>query len=86
MAALGVPIRSPQIPQKRFLSLLKELKSLRQNKTTSDREGYTPEPTLDDSIYQQILKIIHDVGRQLKDYLARMQEKKKNIFDHILLT
>ena len=49
-------------------------------------KGYTPEPSLDNSIYQQILKIIHDVGKQFERLPSTYTGKEEeHLRDHILL-
>ncbi len=47
---------------------------------------YKPEPALDDSIYQQILSIIHDVGKQFERLPSTYSGKEEeHLRDHMLL-
>jgi len=49
-------------------------------------QGFTPEPALDEAIYRQILKIIHDVGKQFERLPSTYSGKKEeDLRDHILL-
>lgn len=87
ISALGVPIRkrsdvpstfsvpTPQIPKKISVS-----------KPAVKETGYKPEPTLDESTYKEILKIIHDVGRQFEKMPSTYSGKsEEELRDHFLL-
>ncbi len=87
MAALGVPIRKSTDTSETFSIPAKRTKVIpTKTKPQVTEKGYTPEPTLDDSIYQQILKIIHDVGRQFERLPSTYAGKEEeHLRDHILL-
>ncbi|KOO08786.1 hypothetical protein AKJ18_37830, partial [Vibrio xuii] len=67
LASLGVPIKKSSAasetfsipsPQKRKKTIL--------NKPSVNEAGFTPEPSLDQSTYTDILKLIHDVGKEFE--------------------
>ncbi|MFT6421460.1 MAG: hypothetical protein ACJA2K_000172 [Thalassolituus sp.] len=87
IASLGVPIKESgnksgtfSVPAKRT----KAIASKPQPKVTD--KGYQPEPTLDSTIYSQILKIIHDVGKQFERLPSTYSGKEEeHLRDHMLL-
>lgn len=87
IASLGVPIKESgnksgtfSVPAKRT----KAIASKPQPKVTD--KGYQPEPTLDATIYAQILKIIHDVGKQFERLPSTYSGKEEeHLRDHMLL-
>lgn len=87
IASLGVPIKESRnksgtfsVPAKRT----KAIASKPQPKVTD--KGYQPEPTLDAKIYAQILKIIHDVGKQFERLPSTYSGKEEeHLRDHMLL-
>jgi hypothetical protein len=87
MAALGIPIRKSTDTSETFSIPAKRTKVIpTKTKPQVTEKGYTPEPTLDESIYHQILKIIHDVGRQFERLPSTYAEKEEeHLRDHILL-
>lgn len=55
-------------------------------KPTVREKGFKPEPTLNDGIYSDILRIIHDVGKQFERLPATYTGKnEEQLRDHILL-
>ena len=67
ISSLGVPVRKSTgtsstfaVPAKRTMAIASK------PKPEVTEKGYAPEPTLDAIIYNQILKIIHDVGKQFE--------------------
>ncbi|WP_192896154.1 hypothetical protein [Aeromonas salmonicida] len=86
-ASLGVPIKESgnksgtfSVPARRT----KAIASKPQPKVTD--KGYQPEPTLDKTIYSQILKIIHDVGKQFERLPSTYSGKEEeHLRDHMLL-
>jgi hypothetical protein len=87
VAALGVPVKKAadvpetfSVPVRRTPAIAKTPKP-----EVLDR-GFRPEPSLDDSIYQQILKILHDVGKQFERLPSTYANKDEEALrDHILL-
>lgn len=87
MSALGVPIRQAGNTSSTFSVPAKRTKAIAEKPKPSVAEkGYTPEPTIDHTIYVQILKIIHDVGKQFErlpsTYVGKEEE---HLRDHMLL-
>ncbi|MBA2882993.1 hypothetical protein HNR65_003349 [Desulfosalsimonas propionicica] len=72
-ATFSVPTkRTPVIPAKR--------------KPKVNDKGFKPEPALDEAIYRQILKIIHDVGKQFERLPSTYAGKdEEHLRDHMLL-
>jgi len=87
MASLGVPIRKSSNTPSTFSVPVNRTKVIpSRSKPDVIEQGYTPEPTLDESIYQQILKIIHDVGKQFERLPSTYANKEEeHLRDHILL-
>ncbi len=87
MAALGVPIRKTPDTPATFSIPAKRTKVIpTKTKPQVTEKGYIPEPTLDDSIYQQILRIIHDVGKQFERLPSTYAGKEEeHLRDHMLL-
>jgi hypothetical protein len=87
MAALGVPIRKTPDTPATFSIPAKRTKVIpTKTKPQVTEKEYIPEPTLDDSIYQQILKIIHDVGKQFERLPSTYAGKEEeHLRDHMLL-
>ncbi len=87
MAALGVPIRKTPDTPATFSVPAKRTKVIpTKTKPQVTEKGYTPEPTLEDSIYQQILRIIHDVGKQFERLPSTYAGKEEeHLRDHMLL-
>ena len=87
IASLGVPVRQSAgtsstfaVPAKRTVAIASK------PKPEVTEKGYTPEPTLDAIIYNQILKIIHDVGKQFERLPSTYADKKEeHLRDHMLL-
>jgi hypothetical protein len=87
IAALGVPIRKNTSTPSTFSVPAKRTQAIASKpKPQVTEKGYTPDPTLDEKIYTQILKIIHDVGKQFErlpsTYFGKEEE---HLRDHILL-
>ncbi len=87
MSALGVPIRQAGNTSSTFSVPAQRTKAIAEKpKPKVTEKGYTPEPTLDNTIYSQILKIIHDVGKQFERLPSTYSGKEEeHLRDHILL-
>ena len=87
MSSLGVPIRKAKDTPATFSVPTKRTKVIpSKSKPIVAEKGYKPEPALDDSIYQQILGIIHDVGKQFERLPGTYAGKKEeHLRDHMLL-
>lgn len=87
LASLGVPIKkssaapatfSVPVPQKRKKPIL--------NKPNVKESGFTPEPSLDQSTYIDILKLIHDVGKEFERLPSLYAGKEEeHLRDHFLM-
>lgn len=87
MSALGVPIRKSGSTPATFAVPAKRTPAIQTKpKPIVTEKGYKPEPALDESIYQQILRITHDVGKQFErlpsTYVGKEEEQLR---DHFLL-
>lgn len=87
IASIGVPVRQSGNTSSTFsvpTTRTKAIASMPKPQVTE--KGYTPEPTLDATIYAQILKIIHDVGKQFERYPSTYSGKdEEHLRDHMLL-
>lgn len=87
ISALGVPVRKAagvpatfSVPAKRTPVIPSK------PKPQITATGFKPEPTLDSAIYLQILRIIHDVGKQFERLPSTYAGKEEeHLRDHILL-
>lgn len=87
LASLGVPIKksstvsdtfSVPAPQKRKRAVL--------SKPQVKDSGFTPEPSLDQSTYNEILKLIHDVGKEFERLPSLYAGKEEeHLRDHFLM-
>lgn len=87
ISALGVPFRKSKDTPSTFSVPAKRTPVIptKPKPNVSDK-GYKPEPTLDEAIYNQILKIIHDVGKQFERLPSTYAGKdEEHLRDHILL-
>ncbi len=87
ISALGVPVRKSENTSSTFSIPAKRTKAIYSKpKPTVTEKGFTPEPVLDETIYRQILKIIHDVGKQFERLPSTYAGKEEeHLRDHILL-
>jgi hypothetical protein len=87
ISALGIPIRkSPSTPATFAVPARRTPVIQTKRKPVVTEKGYKPEPALDDSIYQQILKITHDVGKQFERLPSTYAGKdEEHLRDHFLL-
>lgn len=87
IASLGVPVKESGNKSSTFSIPAKRTKAIASKaKPQVTEKGYTPEPTLDAEIYRQILKIIHDVGKQFERLPSTYSSKEEeHLRDHMLL-
>jgi len=87
MSALGVPVKGAEAASKTFSIPAKRTKVIAERpKPRVTEKGYTPEPTLNETIYGQILTIIHDVGKQFERLPSTYSGKEEeHLRDHMLL-
>lgn len=87
ISSLGVPVRKSTgtsstfaVPAKRTMAIASK------PKPEVTEKGYAPEPTLEAIIYNQILKIIHDVGKQFERLPSTyVNKEEEHLRDHMLL-
>lgn len=86
-AFLGVPIRKKKNTPETFSIPKPELRKRIKVKPVVYEEGFSPEPSLDESTYFQILKLIDDIGLNFERlpslYVGKDEEYLR---DHILMT
>ena len=87
IAALGLPIRKREgIPQTFAIPTPPTRKKIQVAPPVANEKGYKPEPTLDTAIYQEILQVIHDVGKQFERMPSTYADKgEEDLRDHFLL-
>ncbi len=89
MKGLGVPIKESTNTPSTFSVPAKRTKVISTSKKIAPKvneKNYAPEPTLDITIYNQIMKIIHDVGTQFEKLPSTYSEKEEeHLRDHFLL-
>lgn len=87
ISSLGVPIRKSTTTPVTFAIPAKRTPAIQTKpKPVVTEKGYRPEPALDDSIYQQILKITFDVGKQFERLPSTYAGKEEeHLRDHFLL-
>ncbi|MBB1404699.1 hypothetical protein RB215_08305 [Pseudoalteromonas sp. HL-AS2] len=87
ISALGIPVRKAHSTPSTFSVPAKRTPAIPSKpKPEVTAKGYKPEPTLDNAIYYQILKIIHDVGKQFERLPSTYAGKgEEHLRDHMLL-
>jgi len=87
LSSLGVPIKKKEGIVETFSIPNPKLKDKIIVKPSVINKDYKPEPSLDDSNYQKILKIINDVGKNFERMPSTYKEKsEEDLRDHILFT
>lgn len=87
LSSLGVPIKKKAgVPETFAIPATKARPRIAVEKPEVREKGFKPEPTLNDEIYNDILRIIHDVGKQFERLPATYTGKdEEQLRDHILL-
>lgn len=85
MASLGVPIKKREnLPQTFAVPTPATRKKITATKPIVTERGYRPEPTLEDSTYREILRHLHDWGKQLErmpsTYSGKSEEDLRDMF------
>lgn len=84
LASLGVPIKKISAPKTFAVPDVNKKKKVIVIKPDVKQIGYTPEPSLDESVYQEILKLVHDVGKEFERlpslYADKEEEHLRTIF------
>ncbi|MCW9026583.1 MAG: hypothetical protein OQJ77_04635, partial [Thiovulaceae bacterium] len=87
LASLGVPIKKTSTPPSTFsIPASIKRKKVSVSKPVVKENGFTPEPCLDESIYSDILKMIHDVGKEFERLPSLYAGKEEeHLRDHFLM-
>lgn len=87
ISSLGVPVRKSASTPATFAVPARRTPAIQTKaKPMVTEKGYKPEPALDESIYQQILKITFDVGKQFERLPSTYAGKdEEHLRDHFLL-
>ncbi len=87
LEALGVPIKKANSVSKTFsVPAPQKRKKVTLVKPEVVESGFTPEPCLDDSVYFEILKMIHDVGKEFERLPSLYSGKEEeHLRDHFLM-
>lgn len=85
MASLGVPIKKREnLPQTFAIPTPATSKKLLIAKPSVTEKGYRPEPTLEEGIYREILRYLHDWGKQFErmpsTYQGKSEENLRDLF------
>lgn len=87
LASLGVPIKKSVSPPETFsVPTPQKRKKPILNKPSVKEAGFTPEPSLDQSTYVDILNLIHDVGKEFERLPSLYAGKEEeHLRDHFLM-
>ena len=86
VASLGVPVRKREDVPETFAIPTTPVKRQLINKPSIQSGQFSPEPTLDMQVYNDILKIIYDFGKALERLPATYHEKDEEALrDHFLM-
>jgi len=87
LASLGVPIKKTDTPPETFsIPTPQKRKKSILRKPEVREAGFTPEPCLDDSVYDEILQMIHDVGKEFERLPSVYAGKEEeHLRDHFLM-
>ncbi len=87
LASLGVPVKkSHDVPSTFSVPAPQTRKKVSVSRPIVKDVGYKPEPSLDDSTYNDILKLIHDVGKEFERLPSLYAGKEEeHLRDHFLM-
>ncbi|KAB0300693.1 hypothetical protein F2Z80_16335 [Vibrio fortis] len=87
LASLGVPIKKTSDTSPTFaIPAPQRRKKVILNKPEVNEVGYCPEPSLDQSVYNDILQMIHDVGKEFERLPSLYaQKEEEHLRDHFLM-
>jgi hypothetical protein len=87
LASLGVPIKKSSTPSPTFaVPAPQKRQKITLSKPTVTEVGFTPEPSLDQSVYNDILQMIHDVGKEFERLPSLYaQKEEEHLRDHFLM-
>lgn len=87
LASLGVPIKKSSETSPTFaVPAPQKRKKITLNKPQVNEVGYSPEPCLDQAVYNDILQMIHDVGKEFERLPSLYaQKEEEHLRDHFLM-
>ena len=87
LASLGVPIKKASSPPETFsVPASRKRKKVAISKPVVKEGGFTPEPSLDNSVYHEILMMIHDIGKEFERLPSLYANKEEeHLRDHFLM-
>ncbi|MBI3194774.1 MAG: hypothetical protein HYZ34_09970 [Ignavibacteriae bacterium] len=87
LASLGVPLKKKENYLPTFAIPSPQInRSVNINKPKVNETGFKPEPALDNSTYNDILQVVHDVGKQFERMPSTYANKQEeDLRDHFLL-
>ena len=87
LASLGVPIKKSNVPSETFsIPTPQKRRKVTLKKPEVKDTGFTPEPCLADSVYIEILQMIHDVGKEFERLPSIYAGKEEeHLRDHFLM-
>lgn len=86
LASLGVPIKKSSAPETFSVPTAQKRRKVMLSKPVVTGTGYKPEPSLDESVYSEILRLIHDVGKEFERLPSLYANKEEeHLRDHFLM-
>ncbi len=87
LSSIGIPLKRDKNASQTFAVPSPQVRQpIRIERPKVQQGGFTPEPTIDNTTYQNILKIINDVGKNFERYTSLYQGKgEEDLRDHILM-
>ena len=86
VASLGIPLKKRANVPSTFSVPVAPPKRIRIEPPTVGSEAFAPDPTMDVQAYNDVLQIIHDVGKQFERMPATYTDKdEESLRDHILM-
>lgn len=86
LESLGIPIKKASAPSTFTVPTIQKKKTILVTRPKVHDAGYKPEPTLDKNTYTEILKLIHDVGKEFERLPSLYADKEEeHLRDHFLL-
>jgi hypothetical protein len=85
ISSLGVPIKKSENVLKTF-AIPATRKPIHLPRPSASTRPYAPEPTLDDTIYNDILQVIHDTGTMFERLPSTYADKdEESLRDHLIM-
>lgn len=86
LESLGVPIKKTSAPTTFSVPAIQKKKQILVTKPEVHDVGYLPDPALDNNVYNEILSLIHAVGKEFERLPSLYTDKKEeHLRDHFLM-